>query len=134
MALLNAQVFARRWPYVLFVLVSALLFLAFVLFLPTASTREALSLPFLVVLFCLIMYAGEWSAILRARFALVGLPHSRWLIALYGLFVYLACFLLSYFVSKGRFLAPGLFALLNMPLFILKEESSVPGAPPVTGQ
>jgi hypothetical protein len=123
MALLNAEVFARRWPYVFFVLVSALLFLAFVLFLPKASTVEVLPLPFLVVSFCLIMYAGEWSEILRARLAVVGLPHSRWVIGLYASLVCIACFLLCYFVSKGRFLAPGLFVLLHLPPVIPKETS-----------
>jgi hypothetical protein len=133
MALLNVETFERRWSYLLFVLGSALLFLTFVLFLPTTATAEVLPLPFLVVLFCLVIYAGEWSEILRARLIVVGLPHSRWLIALYGLFVYIACFLLSYFVSKGRFLAPGLFVLLNLPLVILKEKPSVPDALPLTG-
>jgi hypothetical protein len=130
MALLNVEVFARRWPYMLFVLFGALLFLTFVLFLPTTPTAEASSLPFLAVMFCLIFYAGEWSDILRARLAVVGLPHARWLVLLYGSLVYIACLLLFFFVPNGRFLAPGLFVLLNLPPAILKEKSSVPGATP----
>lgn len=124
MAILNFGIFARRWPYILFVFVSALLFLAFVLFLPTAAPVGMLPLPFLVVLFCLILYASAWSEILRARLAVIGLPHSRWVIGLYASLVYIACFLLCYFVSKGRFLAPGLFVFLNLPLVILREESN----------
>jgi len=125
MALLNVEVFARRWPYFIFVLVSALLFLIFVLFFPKASSVEVLRLPFLVVLFCFIIYAGEWSEILRARLAAVGLPHSRWVIGLYGLLMYIACVLLYCLVSKGRFLFPGLFILLNMPLVIIKDKRGV---------
>ena len=135
MALLSVAVFARRWPFILFVSVSALLCFTFVLFcLPTATPHEALPLPFLLITFCLVVYAGEWSDILRARLAAVGLPHSRWVIGLYASLVSIACFLLCYFVSKGRFFFPGLFVLLNLPLFILKEKSSVPDAPPLTGQ
>jgi RHS repeat-associated protein len=130
MALLNAEMFARRWPYVLFVLVSALLFLTFVLVLSTTSPAKGLSLPFLVVLFCLIVYAGEWGEILRARLAAVGLPHSRWVIGPYASLVCIACFLLCYFISKGRFLAPGLFVLLHLPLVILKEKPTIPVALP----
>ena len=74
MALLSVAVFARRWPFMLFVLVSALLCFTFVLFcLPTATPHEALPLPFLLITFCLVVYAGEWSDILRARLAAVGL-------------------------------------------------------------
>jgi hypothetical protein len=135
MALVNVEVFAKRWPFMLFVLASGLLFLTFVLFfLPTASTHEAFPLSFLVLSFCLVVYAGEWSEIVRARLAAVGLQHSRSVIVLYASFVFIACFLLCYFVSKGRFFFPGLFVLLNMPLVILKEKSSVPDAPPLTGQ
>jgi len=124
MGLLNVEVFARRWPFMLFILVSALLFLIFVLFfLPTASTHEAL------ISFCLVVYAGEWSEILRARLAVVGLQHSRWVIGLYVSLVSTACFLLCYFVSKGRFFFPGLFVFLHIPLVILKEKSSAPDAP-----
>jgi hypothetical protein len=100
----------------LFILVSALLFLVFVLLLPSA--------PSFVSMLCIIIFAGEWAAVFKARLAAVGLPHSRWLIALYGLFVFIACVLLFHFVSNGRFLVPGLFVLLNMPLVILKEKSS----------
>ena len=71
MALLSVETFAKRRPYFLFVLVSALLFFTFVLFFPKASTADALPLPFLVVLFCLIVYTGEWGEILKARLAAV---------------------------------------------------------------
>ncbi len=131
---MNEEVFAKRFPFTIFVLVSALLFLSFVFIWPTGLTYEASSLPFLVVLFFLVIYAGVWTAVFRVRLKAVGLPHSRWASTLYGLFVYIAYFFLSYYVSKGRFLAPGLFVLLNMPLVILKEKSSVPDAPPLTGQ
>jgi hypothetical protein len=123
------EIFARRWPYILFVLVSALLFLPFVLILPTPSTTEVLPLSFLVVLFCVVMYAGLWSEVLRARLAVVGLPHSRWVIGLYASFVCIACFLLCYFSSKGRFLMPALFVLLNLPLAFVNEKSAAGGPP-----
>ena len=122
MELMTGGVCARRWPYFLFVLVSAFLFFAFVFIFPTAATAKAFSLPFLAVLFGLIIYAGVWSEILTARLAVVGLPHSRWIIGLYALLIYIACFLLSYLVSEGRFLAPWLFLLLNMPLVVLREK------------
>jgi hypothetical protein len=131
MVLMNVEVFARRLPYILFVFVSALLILTFALFWPTGLTYEGLSLPYLVVLFCLIVYADAWATVLRVRVKAVGLPHSRWLIVLYGLCVYFACGLLWYLVSIGRFLVPGLFVLLNMPLVILKGKSSVSVAPPI---
>jgi|ERR1035441_5069716 riboflavin transporter FmnP len=128
---MNEEVFAKRRPYVCFVLVSALIFLAFALFWPIGLNYDASSLPFLVVLFCLIMYAGVWAEALRGRLKAVGWPHSRWLIVLYGLFVYTACFLLSFYISKGRLIALGLFVLLNMPLAFLKEKSGVSVALPV---
>ena len=128
---MNEEVFAKRWSYIFFILVSALLFLAFVLFWPTGLAYEASSLPFLVVLFFLVIYAGVWASALRGRLKAVGLPHSRWVIALYSLFVYMACFLLSYYVSKGRFIALGLFVLLNMPLVFLKEKSGMSAVLPI---
>jgi hypothetical protein len=114
------EVCTTRWTYMLFILVSALLFLAFVLLLPSA--------PSFVSMICVISYAGEWGAVFKARLVAVGLPQSRWVVALYGLFVFIACFLLSYLASKGRFFFPGLFVLLNLPLILLKEKSSMSGS------
>ncbi len=114
---LLSELFARRWPYMLFVFIGAALSLIFVLFLSTA--------PFLVILVCLNLYAALWASILKARFAAVGLPHSRWVICLYGLFVYIACVLLSYLFTKGRFFFPVLFVLLNMPQIVLNDKPQV---------
>jgi hypothetical protein len=110
------EVCITRWTYMLFILVSALSFLAFVLMFPTA--------PPIAGSICLILFAGVWSAMLKARLIAVGLPHSRWVLLLCALLVYVACVLLFYLFSKGRFFVPGLFVILNMPLVILKEKSS----------
>lgn len=107
---------AKRWPFMLFVLIGALLFLAVVLLFP--------SVPTLAGVFCIILFAGEWSGVLKARLTAVGLPHSRWMILLYGLLVYIACALLFFLFSMGRFLTPGLFVLLNLPLAFVKDKSS----------
>src|ERR1035437_8145293 len=111
------EVRTTRWAYLLFILVSALLFLGFVLIFPTA--------PPIVGSICLVIFAGMWSAVLKARLIAVGLPHSRWTLLFYALLVYISCVLLFYFVTKGRFLVPELFVLLNLPLVILKDKSSV---------
>lgn len=118
MSLLNLnEICTTRWTYMFFILVSALLFLAFVLIFPTA--------PPIAGSICLIIFAGEWSSVLKARLIAVGLPHSRWVLLLFALFVYIACALVFYLVSKGRFFVPGLFVLLNTPLIVLKGKPSV---------
>jgi len=125
--------FAKRLPFMFFVFASALLFLVFVLFFePKISIRGASPLPLFLISLCLIIFAAEWSEILRARLGAVGLPRSRWVIGLYVSVVFISCFFLCYFVSKGRFLFPGLFAILNLPLIFLKEKSSAANAPSMT--
>ncbi len=75
----------------------------------------------------LIMVAGEWGDAVRMRLKAVGLPRSWWVMLLYGSFVYTACALPFYLSSKGRFLAPGLFVLLNLPLAVMREKPSAQG-------
>jgi hypothetical protein len=122
MVQLDEETFGQRWPFVIFVMVSTFLFFAIVRFLPRSPNYEALSLPYILVLFCLVLYAGAWAIVLRMRLKAVGLPHSRWLIALYGLFVYSVCFFLSYHVSSGQFIVPGVFVLLSIPPAFLREK------------
>jgi hypothetical protein len=109
------EVCATRWTYMLFIFVSALLFLAFVLMFPVA--------PPIAGSICLIIFAGLWSAVLKARLIAVGLPHSRWVLLLCALLVYIVCILIFYAFSKGRFFVPVLFVIMNMPLVILKDKS-----------
>jgi hypothetical protein len=78
MAFLNLdEECAQRWPYMFFVLTSASLYLAVVLLFP--------KLPFFADVLCIVIFAGEWSKVLRARVTAVGLPHALWMMSLYGL-------------------------------------------------
>ena len=133
MAIPSAEMFAKRLPFMFCLFASALLFLVFVLvFESKSSIRGASPLPLFLISFCLIIYAAEWGEIVRARLGVIGLPRSRWVIGLYVSVVFVSCFLLCYFVSKGRFLFPGLFVILNLPLVFLKEKSSVANASSMT--
>jgi len=109
MVQLDEETFGQRWPFVIFVMVSTFLFFAIVRFLPRSPNYEALSLPYILVLFCLVLYAGAWAIVLRMRLKAVGLPHS-------------VCFFLSYHVSSGQFIVPGVFVLLSIPPAFLREK------------
>jgi len=111
------EVCAGRRPFVLFVFVSALLFLAFVLLFPAA--------PYPIWLFCMLILAGEWFDVLKARLSTVGLPHSRRTMFAYALLVCAVFELLFHFAPHARLLAPGVFVLLNIPLVILKDKPQV---------
>jgi hypothetical protein len=113
-----------RWTYLLFILVSALLFLSFVLLFPTA--------PPIAGSICLIVFAAVWSTVLKARLTALGLPHSRWVLLLFALVVYIACVVLYYLVFNGRLFVPLLFVILNTPLVILKERSPGMGTSSLT--
>ena len=113
--MLNVNVLARRWPYILFHVASASLFLALVIVFPW--------MPYFVAIFCFIFFVRVWLVVLKARLIAVGLRPSLLTAIFYGLSVYMSCVLLFSFLPKGRYFVPALFVLLNLPLAILKEIS-----------
>jgi hypothetical protein len=117
MSLLNLEeMCARRWPYVVFVLVSASLFLACALLFRSD--------PFYIGRICIFMFVGEWSGALKGRIKAAGLRPSRWLRFLYGLVVIGSCTLVFFLTPIGRFLTPGLFVVLNLPLALIGQKPS----------
>lgn len=119
---------ANRRAFVLFILVSALIFQAVVLLFPSP--------PFFVLLICVVVFAGEWVDAVRARLDAIGLRSSQWLPGVYGLFVNLVCLVpLYYFFAIGRFIVPAFFFVLHLPLMIRnnaiveQRRAPIPGPP-----
>jgi len=107
----------NRWPFVLFVAILALVFLACVLLFPT--------MPHVVRFFCLFIFAAEWGGALKARAVAVDLLHPLRVMYLSVFVAAVVCTLLFESSSMGRLLTPGLFFLVNLPLVILKEKPNV---------
>jgi hypothetical protein len=112
----NGKLEERR-PFIGFILGSALLIASFILLAP--------KLPSEMKTVGVFLFALPWSDVLRKRLVATGFPHSRWIIVLWESLVFLACAFLLQAFPIGKFLAPGLFVALHIPLAILKAGGRV---------